>query len=168
MAQLTGMADTLVTAQDNEESETDEHLYIGVVGTGGGREFPLFDTDNPEFKPGLNKYALGEIWEGGIIVPGTTRFPNRSNVGKDNDPALAPLDIDKVAFVYIRKQDKHGTYDDNAYRLKQLVVVLYGPVQPSRRIFRFDGESPVWIGNEHGQVIYLAEARVAGLEGVAD
>ena len=45
MAELTGIAATLTTAA-TENAGTDDHLYIGVIGTGGGREFPL---DYPRF-----------------------------------------------------------------------------------------------------------------------
>ena len=33
MAQLTGMAVTLITAND-DEAGTDDHLYIGIIGSG--------------------------------------------------------------------------------------------------------------------------------------
>ena len=40
MAQLTGMAVTLTTANDDDFG-TDYHLYVGIIGSGGGREFPV-------------------------------------------------------------------------------------------------------------------------------
>jgi hypothetical protein len=158
MAQLTGMAVTLTTAND-DEAGTDDHVYIGVVGTGGGREFPL-DSEKEDFITGeVEKFALGSIWEGGF-VDGATKFPNESEPGKDNDPALIPLDVDRVNFVYLRKQGDNTTDGDDAYKLKDLRVVLYGPATPSKRIFRFfNGGTSVWVANENGHLIYLQETR---------
>lgn len=158
MAQLTGMAVTLITAND-DEAGTDDHLYIGIIGSGGGREFPL-DSEKEDFVTGeTEKFALGSIWEGGF-VDGSTKFPLRSEPGKDNDPALIPVDLDKASFVYLRKQGDNTTDGDDAYKLRDLRVVLYGPAAPSKRIFRFfNGEQALWLANEHGHVVYLQEIR---------
>jgi hypothetical protein len=161
MPQLTGMAVTLITAND-DEAGTDNHLYIGVVGSGGGREFPLA-SEQEDFNAGeVETFALGLIWEGGFIVD-TTKFPLRSGPGGDNDPALIPLDVERVGFVYLRKQGDNTTEDDDAYKLKDLRVVLYSPTSsdtPPKRIFRFlNGGTSLWIANEHGHVVYLEETR---------
>jgi hypothetical protein len=160
MVQLTGMAITLTTAGD-DESGTDDHLYIGVVGLGGGREFPL-DSEKEDFNTGeTEKFALGSIWEGGF-VDGSTKFPKQSAPGQDNDPALIPVDVDRLNFVYLRKQGDNSTDGDDAYQLFGLSVVLYGPTAPSKRIFRFlnGANNPsLWLANENGHVVYLQEVR---------
>ena len=157
MPQLTGLGVTLFTALDNSEAETKDNVYIGAFGTGGGREFPFASS----LEPGQKKYAFGSIWEGGFI-DGNTSFPARSKPGEDNDPVLVPLDVDQVNFVYIRKIGQPDGEDDDAYRLRELTVALYGPTQPSKRVFKFaiTGDKSVWMGNEHGRVIYLQEQRV--------
>jgi hypothetical protein len=158
MSQLTGLGVTLLTATDNDEAETDDNVYIGAFGTGGGREFPFAS----QLKPGQKKYAFGSIWEGGFI-DGNTSFPARSKPGEDNDPALVPLEVEQVNFVYIRKIGDPDSDDDNAYRLQEVTVALYGPAQPTKRVFKFEipNKKSVWMGNEHGRVIYLKEQRVA-------
>jgi hypothetical protein len=158
MAQLTGMAVTLTTA-NVEEAGTDDKLYIGVVGTGGGREFPL-DSPKADFITGeVETFALGSIWEGGFIT-GSTKFPSDSEPGKDNDPALIPLDVDLVSFVYIRKQGALQPDDDDAYLLQDLSVVLYGPAMPSKRRFRFfNGGTSLRLATESGHIVYLQEER---------
>jgi hypothetical protein len=158
MPQLTGMAATLTTAGD-DEAGTNDHIYIGAFGTGGGREFPLASPDE-DFETGVQKFALGDIWEGGVITS-TTSFPNRSKPGEDNDPALVPVDVDRVSFVYLRKQGGIKEDDDDAYKLQEARVVLYGPAQPSKRVFLFSigNNRSAWMGNEHGLVIYLQEER---------
>jgi hypothetical protein len=157
MAQLTGMAVTLTTSNE-DEAGTDDHLYIGVVGSGGGREFPL-DSEKQDFNTGEQElFALGNIWEGGVIIGGVTKFPLESSPGKDNDPALIPLDLNRVNFVYLRKQGDNTTDEDDAYKLKDLRVVLYGPATPSKRTFSFsNGGTRLQIANENGHVVYLQE-----------
>jgi hypothetical protein len=84
MPQLTGLAVTLSTA-DDEDSKTDDHLYIGVVGSGGGREFQLFSSEDEDkdLNTGeIEKFAPGVIREGGF-VDGATKFPLRSSPGED-------------------------------------------------------------------------------------
>ena len=63
MSDLTGIAVTLTTAAD-EDAGTDDHVYLGIIGLGGGREFPLDDPDQDDFElePPV-RYKLGETWE---------------------------------------------------------------------------------------------------------
>jgi hypothetical protein len=157
MLQLTGMAVTLNTSS-SDDSGTPNHIYIGVVGKGGGREFAL-DSPKDDFKTGQQeKFALGFIFEGGVI-DSTTKFPKQSDVGKNNDPAFYPLDMDRVDYVYLRKQGNLTKDSDDAYKLKDVKVVLYGPSAPSKKIFVSANTNPLWIANEHGHVVYLQETR---------
>jgi len=154
---LQGIAVTLTTATAPADAGTGNELYIGIVGTGGGREFPL-DSPSDDFNTGeVEKFALGVIWEGGFLT-GSTKFPNLSEPGQFNDPAQIPLDIDQVNFVYLRKQgDIDQDNVDDAYRLKALRVVLYGE-SPSKRTFQFDnGGHSLWLATENGHVAYLKE-----------
>jgi hypothetical protein len=160
MSQLTGIAVTLKTASD-VDAGTDDHLYIGVVGTGGGREFPLASPQEDFIQGEEEKFALGSIWEGGF-VDGTTKFPDQSEPGGDNDPRLVLLDMDKVNFVYLRKQGGVTHDGDDEYKLQLLRVVLYGPNSPDRRAFFYNnltGRHSVWLANEKGLVIYLEESQ---------
>jgi hypothetical protein len=154
MSDLTGIAVTLTTAAD-EDAGTDDHIYLGVVGLGGGREFPLDDPDQDDFElePPV-RYKLGTIWETFFA----NRFPRQSKPGQVNDPAFMPLELEQVYAVYLRKQGDNSTEDDDAYRLRDVKVVLYGPASPLKRTFilRLRGEGP-WLANENGHVVYLAE-----------
>jgi hypothetical protein len=158
MVQLTGMAVTLATANDSD-SGTPDQLYIGVIGSGGGREFPLLEDAEIFNAAEGKKFALGLIWEGSFI-DGATKFPLRSKPGKDNDPALIPVDVDRVGFVYLRKQGDNTFNGDNGFQLFGLRVVLYGPTAPSKRLFEFlngAGNPLLWLANENGHVVYLQE-----------
>jgi len=158
MVQLTGIVANLETS-DTEDSGTDDHLYIGVVGTGGGREFPL-NSEKEDFITGEKEnFLLGSVWDP-TEVDSSTKFPLESEPGKNNDPALYPLNLDNVSFVYLRKQGDNTTEDDDAYKLQFLRVVLYGPSPPSRRIFNTNNNNAVLLANENGHVVYLQELGV--------
>jgi PLAT/LH2 domain len=161
MSELTGIKVTLTTAAD-EDAGTDDHLYIGVIGSGGGREFPLDDPDQDDFElePPVT-YKLGAPWE--PINVSFLRFPRQSKPGQVNDPAFMPLELELVYGVYVRKQGDNTTEDDDAYRLRDLEVVLYGPAAPLKRTFRLRvrNEGP-WLANENGHVVYLAEVGGGG------
>lgn len=50
----------------SEDGGSKDRLYLGVVGTAGGREFPLYNHhfDESTHKPGTAwMYRLGEIWD---------------------------------------------------------------------------------------------------------
>lgn len=156
MVQLTGMQVILNTSSSNEAG-TDSHIYIGVIGKGGGREFALASPKEDFVTGDQEQFALGFIYE--PVINGDTKFPKLSQPGKNNDPAFYPLDMDRVDYVYLRKQGNETEEDDDAYRLKDVKVVLYGPAAPSKKTFVSVINDPLWIANEHGHVIYLQETR---------
>ena len=147
---------------DSKDAGTDDEIYIGLWGTGGGREFPLSSKNHDDFERGaVDVYMLG-------VDPGFG-FPmlrsERSEPGEANDPALVPIDIDSIQYVYVRKQ-AHGTQDDdNAWRLDSVIVLLYDdatvPLTGSR-LFTLLPPKGMWFGNEHGHQAWLTEARRPG------
>jgi PLAT/LH2 domain len=156
MAQLTGIAVTLITS-DIEDAGTDDNLFIGVVGTAGGREFPL-DTSKNDFESGKEEFVFGEIWEGGVITS-ETKFPTNSKPGENNDPAFFPIELEQVNFVYLRKQGLPDEAPDNddAHVVVELGVKLYGPSSPSKRVFFLRLNRPLSMANEFGHIVYLRE-----------
>jgi hypothetical protein len=159
MSDLTGIAVTLTTAAD-EDGGTDDHVYLGIVGLGGGREFPLDDPDQDDFElePPV-RYKLGATWE----TVSASRFPRQSKPGQVNDPAFMPIEFELVYAVYLRKQGDNSTEDDDAYRLSDAKVVLYGPASPLKRTFTLRRRSKgPWLANENGHVVYLAEVGGGG------
>jgi hypothetical protein len=170
---------TLITSDETTPGDpnTDDQIYIGVVGTGGGREFPLSSPDKDFVKGETQNFGLGQIWEPiafGTQVSVPYGVPSSGPIDPkkppNNDPTLVPLDVDKVNFVYLRKTGttRGGTtYEgdndgDDAYRLQEATVKLYGPASPSKRVFIFKPDpanqlKSLWIGTEFGLVIYLTE-----------
>jgi hypothetical protein len=142
---------------DGEDAGTDDEIYIGLWGIGGGREFPLSSGDHEDFERGAqDTYIIG-------VDPGFG-FPlirsDRSAPGGDNDPALIPIALESIQYVYIRKQAYGTGNDDDAWRLSNVIVLLYDvetvPL-PRSRLFALDAPKGMWFGNEHGHQAWLTE-----------
>lgn len=151
MPQVRGILVHLET-QDVSGAGTDDHLYVGVVGRGGGREFPLDVRRFDDFKEGANvRYLLGTIW--GPVPPGV-RKPRESEPGERNDPGQFQMELAQVDYVYLRKTGTRKGEGDDAYALRDVEVMLYGQAPPERRTF---SSSNVWLANEYGHQVWLRE-----------
>jgi hypothetical protein len=76
--------------------------FISACGvTPGGREFPLSSGDHEDFERGADDFYV-------IGVDRDFGFPlirsDRPAPGEANDPALVPIDLDTVQYVYVRKR----------------------------------------------------------------
>ncbi|MGK6307408.1 hypothetical protein [Variovorax sp. DT-64] len=148
---------------DSEDAGTDDEIYIGMWGNAGGREFPLSSKDHEDFDRGANDfYLLG-------VDPGFG-FPlirsDRSAPGEPNDPALLPVDLASIQYLYVRKQAYGRQRDDDAWRLESVIALLYDdaavPLSGSR-LFSLFARKGLWFGNEHGHQAWLSEARFSGV-----
>ena len=143
---------------DSQNAGTDDEIYIGFWGNAGGREFPLSSTDHEDFEGGADDlYMLG-------ADPGFHFIrSDRSKPGEANDPALVPIDLDSIQYVYVRKQAYGTQQDDDAWRLRRVIVLLYDvdtfPL-PHSRLFFLEAPKGMWFGNEHGHQAWLSESRV--------
>jgi hypothetical protein len=159
---LKGLVAILTTA-NLPNAGTDDHIYIGLVGRGGGREFALatsledFEVQPPG-KPEV--FLLGTFWDNPAASVPQAKYSLRSGPGGENDPARFEVDLDLVDYVYLRKQGDRSFEDDDAYALQQVVVYLYGPVTGQWRTFRADANNGLWLGNEFGHVVYLHDVTV--------
>jgi hypothetical protein len=154
---ILGMVVNLVTF-DSEDAGTDDEIYIGMWGNSGGREFPLSSSDHEDFERGADDlYVLGADPGFGFIKS------DRSAPGEANDPALVPIDLESIQYVYVRKQAYGKQDEDDAWRLKTVIVLLYDvdtlPL-PRSRLFFLDVRKGMWFGNEHGHQAWLTENRV--------
>ena len=147
---------------DSEDAGTDDEIYIGFWGKAGGREFPLSSRDHEDFeRNATDLYILG-------VDPGfgfSLIRSDRSAPGEDNDPALVPVDLNSIEYVYVRKQAYGTQQDDNAWRLESVIVLLYEQAtvplnQP--RLFSLFTEKGMWFGNEHGHQAWLSEVGGGG------
>ena len=174
MTQMRAIVVTLTT-DPADDSKTAEQLYVGLWGTSGGREFPLRSRDFDEagnFAPGTTRvFLLG--WLPTSAAPTEGRQSDRTDPGQANDPALIPIELDDVEYVYLKKQATgEESDDDDAYQLSRIEVDLFGTsptatstsstahVTANTPEKRFVLDPPgLWFGNEHGHQAWLKEVR---------
>ena len=150
MSNLDGIFVSLTTA-GQWWAGTDDHLYIGVVGTVGGREFALNVEGFNDFEKGtVVTYSIG---------PGAALFGGR--IPETAPGALAEMIIcqPNVTHVYLRKQGDRTFKEDDAWRLSSVFVYLIASGSPTRV---FVSTGPATLGNEFGLQIWLAETGHSG------
>jgi hypothetical protein len=159
MAPIKGMQVDLITHGD-ADSGTDDEVYIGFFGTGGGREFPLSVTGFEDFETGSQvRYVLGGE---PAPVPTIAQRPDRSKPGQDNDPGRLEVELASVQYVYIRKAGYHTADDDDAFKVQSVVVILYGLPGTGGRTFSLTSRQGVWLGHEHGHTAWLRDIEIKG------
>ena len=154
MPHVRGMVVNLRTAGGATDG-TDDHIYIGVVGTGGGREFPLDVSGFNDFEKGSDvTYALGTVWDGTAISDPGVKNPRFSSGGDFNSPLRSRIELNDVTHVYIRKGSTRKGDDDDRYEFDGVEVTLFGANPQSRT---FGTRTNMRLANEHGLQIWLPE-----------
>ena len=154
MSHLRGMVVNLKTLGGGTDG-TDDHIYIGVVGTGGGREFPLDVSGFNDFEEGSDvTYALGTVWDGVAISAPGVKNPRFSGGTDWNSPRRYRIELNDVTHVYIRKGGTRKGDDDDRYAFDEVEVTLYGFNPQSRT---FGTTRNMRLANEHGLQIWLPE-----------
>lgn len=145
MSDVSGIFVSLTTGSGKYEG-TDDHVYLGVCGTVGGREFAL-DVDD------------FDDWEEGSVV--TYSFGQYANFYGGKEPATAADQLDRmticmpnVTHVYLRKQGDRTSQGDDFWELASCRVHLH--TGSSTRIFESTGRAR--LGNEYGHKVWLAES----------
>lgn len=151
MAHIKGMFVELLT-DTATYAGTDDNIYVGVFGKGGGSEFPLDVRGFNDFEKGTNvKYWFGDVWEGGVLAGAKRPY----QAGSWNDPEFRYIDLEKVDYVYLRKHSHKGGNDDDAWKMDKVEVTLYGSNSPQKRTFHKTGD--IWLANEFGLQVWLLE-----------
>lgn len=144
---------------------TNDHLYIGVVGTVGGREFALGVDEFDDFEEGTTvTYSIG---------PGASFFNGREPATAAGELASMTICLPNVTHVYLRKQGDRTHAGDDAWELSDVFVYLLASPSPTR-VFASTGTAT--LGNEYGNQVWLGEVAHSGAyrdaqiprEGVAD
>jgi hypothetical protein len=164
MSELEGMFVSLTTGSTWSWSGTNDHVYLGVAGTVGGREFALGVDGFDDFEEGtVVTYSIGEAAE---LFGG-------------KEPATAADVLESmlicqpnVTHVYLRKQGDRTHSGDDLWELDSAFVYLLS--DDSTRVFQSTGSA--LLGNEYGLKVYLAETAHYGsyldaripVEGVAE
>lgn len=132
---------------------TDDHIYIGVVGKDGGREFPLDVRAFNDFEKGTDVlYWLGTVWDGNAVVG--AKKPKHSTPGGRNNPWWYHIELNDVEYVYIRKAGNRTTSGDDAYKFDLVEVTLYSTNPNSKT---FSTTEDLWLANEYGLQAWLTE-----------
>jgi hypothetical protein len=153
MSHLRGMVVRLRT-ENQKGAGTDDMIYIGVVGKGGGREFPLATKYYNDFERDTDVlYCLGIVWD--RTAAKGAKKPEGSEPGGINNPSWYNVNLNEVDYVYIRKEAKETNSKDDAYKFDKVEVKLYG-TRPQSRVF-FTAEV-LWLGREYGQIGYIPES----------
>ncbi len=164
MSEVTGIFVSLKTADSPPWAGTDNHVYLGVVGTVGGREFslgvPAFDDYEPGSDVGYSIGSAADVFAG--------RKPLRGDAAFDDMMICQP----NITHVYLRKQGNLSHDGDDLWRLERAFVYILGPTVT--RVFSTTG--PATLGNEWGLQLWLGEVAHSGsfrnaqipIEGTAD
>ena len=134
-------------------AQTSDNAYIGIVGKGGGSEFPITWHEEGSFpKSSEVKYIFGSVYTG---ITGTAHPPDPDGW---NDPRNRQIIIEDVDYVYLRKEGTRQLGYDNAWKVEKVKVVLYAPDITSPTPKRtFERGDPIWLANEYGLQVYLVE-----------
>ena len=155
MGSLKGMIVKLDT-KNISWAGTDDHLWIGVFGKGGGREFCLDVRHFDDFEPDAYvKYWFGNVWDGAELSG--ARKPWQSQATENwNNPSVDDVDLDAVEYVYLRKSGTRRSDRDDAYVMDDVTVILYG-TSPQKRVFQRTKD--IRLSNESGLQVWLPEIK---------
>ena len=129
------------------DAGTDDHIYVGVVRSWGGREFPLNVDGFNDFEASSNvKHALGRIWNESLLAG--ARNPKVSIDNGFSDPRSAKIEVSTVSHVYIRKAGSRRPAGDDKWELTSVMVSLFGTESEVRT---YEIAHRLWFGNEFWQ-----------------
>jgi len=127
MADIEGIVVELTTGSQSWAG-TDDQLFLGVVGTGGGREFNLNVSGFNDFEPGTKvNYLIGK--EYALALAGSEKRPVTA---PGTLSAGSKMDQPSVTHVYLRKQGLMNQDSDDAWRLQEARVWLLNDSDPTR------------------------------------
>ncbi|MGH7233410.1 MAG: hypothetical protein ACREJU_18920 [Nitrospiraceae bacterium] len=148
MADVEGIVVELETSNESWAGLGD-HLYVGVCGTEGGREFNLNVANFDDYEPGSKiNYEIGKKFA--FDAPGPEKTPiTAPNALTGGSKVEQPA----VTHVYLRKHGRDTSSADDAWKLKSARVWLFNSVDPSRV---FTAKGPLTLSIEDGLQVWLA------------
>ncbi len=150
MADIRGIVVELETG-NQRWAGTDDQLFVGIVGTLGGREFNLDVARFNDFEPGTKvNYQIGE------------ESPVLTTEGPEKVPITAParlmggslIDQPSVTHVYLRKQGDMDRDVDNAWQLQSARVWLLNRTDPT---LIWESRGPLTLSIEDGLQVWLGK-----------
>ena len=149
MADIRGIVVELETGSESWAG-TNDHLFVGVVGTKGGREFNLDVSGFNDFEPDTKvNYQIGEKFV--LALPGPEKVPRTAPASLLGGSKIDQLSVDQV---YLRKQGAMHESADNAWKLKSVRVWLMNDTDPT---LIYESRGSVVLSIEDGLQIWLAK-----------
>lgn len=138
----------VIDTADGAFTSTDDWVYLGFAGPGGGREFNLDRRRVNDFQPGKTySAALGD--------PNTDLKWVRSGAVRE-----LRLDLDSIRLPYLRKHIHPTRADDDLWKIDTVTIDFIGPASaeegPACRRFILPA-TPMTLSAKHGGVVYLRE-----------
>lgn len=144
MSEITGIFVSLTTGT-GQWSGTDDHIYVGICGTVGGREFALNVEDFDDFEERTTVgYSIGS---------GADPFGGREPETAERQFEKMTICLPNVTHVYLRKQGDRTHSGDDYWDLESCHAFLTS--DDMTRTYASTGSAR--IGNEYGHKIWLAE-----------
>ena len=147
MADIEGIVVELETGNQSWAG-TDDQLFVGVVGTLGGREFNLNVSGFNDFEPGTKvNYKIGK--EFALALSGPEKTPITAPASLLDG---SKIDQPSVNHVYLRKQGNMRQDVDNAWRLQFARVWLMNSTDPT---LIWESRGPLTLSIEDGLQVWL-------------
>lgn len=155
MTEITRVSATIATAaaSPGAHTGTNDHVYLGISGTGGGREFSLDVDGFDDWEPG-SKVAYG-FGPGPPFSPPSAYRPKKESTNAADQLSNIDTDITNVTHVYLRKQGDRTPKGDDYWELEECQVFFTSGPAPDgeSRVYSLTG--PVRLGNEYGHKVWL-------------
>jgi hypothetical protein len=147
MADIEGIVVELETGNQSWAG-TDDQLFVGVVGSHGGREFNLNVSGFNDFEPGTKvNYQIGQ--EFALSTPGPEKTPITAPASLLGG---SKIDQPSVTNVYLRKQGDMSQDVDDAWRLAFARVWLMNSTDPTQI---WESRGPLTLSIEDGLQVWL-------------
>lgn len=149
---MTWMEEIVLTLETDSESwaGTDDHVFLSIVGTAGGREFNLDVENFDDHKEGSTViYTIGDSF-----IP--------EKVPKTAPAKLTdfPVHLENITHVYLRKDGFHSEHVDDLWHMKSAQVTVSAGGGTKARSFKTTGG--IKLAFEHGLQVWFAELAPGG------
>lgn len=136
-------------------SGTDDPIYLGVMGSRGGREFPLRRSGKNDWEAGSKAcYIIGTVPI--EDVPPDAAVASRTESGKRNSPDRSDIDAEAIQTVYLRKREGVSSITDDAVSILRGEAIIYDADGATQRWY-LDSKLGIWLGTQYGSQVALSK-----------
>ncbi len=136
-------------------SGTDDPIYLGVMCSRGGREFPLKRSGKNAWEAGSKtRYVIGAVPTDDI--PQDAAVATRTESGKRNSPDRSDIDAEVIETVYLRKREGVSSITDDAVSILRAEAVIYDADGATQRWY-LESKLGIWLGTQDGSQVALSK-----------